>query len=368
MYERYQGSNCPPPTSSSKNASHQARTTTAAAKNFPCPVQTISTTKFKARVLDRGVYGRAGYVKTIFPLESSAPQTTKVEAIYPLHYTIQPSKVTFEGEGYKPGGSPGPLATIKLNETFALWPDSYYGAPLLFMLDTIGVDHFAGLLWPRIVGTRNGAPFRYTAELPTLVKDLIPDCPSVVCFYRLPWEGGTAVKTAQGNGPGFSHNGTQLYAFDFGMSDGATIYATRGGVVGDLVESNSKNFNPCADNNGNGVKGDEEDKKADGPTNYVRIDHDDGTYSYYAHVRLNSVIPAKGSVVQRGDPIASVGNVGRSCGAHLHYQVATDNTNTIYGQTTAICFEGWRWILPVTLDFFHCYKPVTNDVMFSTNA
>ena len=95
-------------------------------------------------------------MKTIFPLESSAPQTTKVEAIYPLHYTIQPSKVTFEGEGYKPGGSPGPLATIKLNETFALWPDSYYGAPLLFMLDTIGVDHFAGLLWPRIVGTRNG--------------------------------------------------------------------------------------------------------------------------------------------------------------------------------------------------------------------
>ena len=80
------------------------------------------------------------------------------------------------------------------------------------------------------------------------------------------------------------------------------------------------------------------------------------------------MIPAKDSIVQRGDPIASVGNVGRSCGPHLHYQVATDNTNTIYGQTTAICFEGWRWILPVTLDFFHCYKPVTNDVMFSTNA
>ena len=367
VYERYQGSNCPPP-SSSQSSYHDARTTTAAAKNFPCPVQHISTTKFKARVLDRGVYGRAGYEKTIFPLESSAPQTTKVESIYPLHYTIQPSKATFEGDGYKPGGSPGPLVTVKLNETFALWPDTYYGAPLLFMLDTIGVDHFAGLLWPRIVGTRNGAPFRYTAELPTLVKDLIPDCPSVVCFYRLPWKYATFVGTAQGNGPGFSHNGKQLYAWDFSMSDGATIYATRGGLVGDLVESNSKNFNPCADNNGNGVKGDEEDKKADGPTNYVRVDHDDGTYSYYAHVRLNSVIPAKNSIVQRGDPIASVGNVGRSCGPHLHYQVATDNTNTIYGQTTSICFEGWRWIQPVTFDFFHCYKPVTSDVMFSTNG
>ena len=209
VYERYQGSNCPPP-SASQSSYDGARTTTAAAKNFPCPVKVVSTTKFKARVLDRGVYGRAGYEKTIFPLETSAPQFTKVEAIYPLHYTIQPSKATFEGEGYKPGGSPGPLVTVKLNETFALWPDTYYGAPLLFMLDTIGVDHFAGLLWPRIVGTRNGHPFRYTAELPRLVKDLIPDCPSLVCFYRLPWEVATAVKTGQGNGPGFSHNGTSL--------------------------------------------------------------------------------------------------------------------------------------------------------------
>ena len=242
VYERYQGSNCPPP-SASQSSYDGARTTTAAAKNFPCPVKVVSTTKFKARVLDRGVYGRAGYEKTIFPLETSAPQFTKVEAIYPLHYTIQSSKATFEGEGYKPGGSPGPLVTVKLNETFALWPDTYYGAPLLFMLDTIGVDHFAGLLWPRIVGTRNGHPFRYTAELPRLVKDLMPDCPSLVCFYRLPWEVATAVKTGQGNGPGFSHNGTQLYAYDFSMSDGAKIYATRGGVVGDLVESNSKNFN-----------------------------------------------------------------------------------------------------------------------------
>ena len=74
VYERYQGSNCPPTPSSSQSRTHDARTTTTAAENFPCPVQTISTTKFKARVLDRGVYGRAGYVKTIFPLESSAPR------------------------------------------------------------------------------------------------------------------------------------------------------------------------------------------------------------------------------------------------------------------------------------------------------
>ena len=74
VYERYQGRNCPPPTASPQSY-HDARTTTAAAKNFPCPIQTVSTTRFKARVLDAGVYGRAGYEKTIFPLETSAPQT-----------------------------------------------------------------------------------------------------------------------------------------------------------------------------------------------------------------------------------------------------------------------------------------------------
>jgi murein DD-endopeptidase MepM/ murein hydrolase activator NlpD len=362
VYERYQGSNCPPP-----QPSKIVRSLAALQKSFPCPVQTLSTTLFKARVLDQGAYGRAVYEKTVFPLESSAPQTAKVEGIYPLHYTIEASKATLEGEGYKLGGSPGPLTTIKLNQAFALWPDAYYGAPLLFPLDTIGVDHFAGLLWPRVVGTRHGKPFRYVAELPALVKDMLPGCPSATC-YRLPWKFGTGVTTTQGNGPGFSHNGKQLYAFDFGMSDGATIYATRGGVVGDLVESNSKNYNPCADNNGNGVKGDEEDKKADGPTNYVRIDHDDGTYSYYAHVRQNSVVPAKGALVQRGDPIASVGDVGRSCGPHLHYQVSTDKTDTIYGQTTPICFEGWLLTLAVNLDFRHCYKPVKNDLMVSNNG
>jgi murein DD-endopeptidase MepM/ murein hydrolase activator NlpD len=368
VYERYQGSNCPPP-SSKQSSSHDARTTTATAKNFPCPVQPLSTTKFKARVLERGGYGTAAYDKLTFPLESNAPQSVKVEGIYPLQATIQPSKATFEAEGYKLGGSPGPITKIGLNETFALWPDAYYGAPLLFPIDTIGVDHFAGLVWPRIVGTRNGAPFRYAATLPQLVKDLLPNCPSATCFYRLPWKFATAVETAQGNGPGFSHNGNQLYAFDFKMSDGSTIYATRGGLVGDLVESNSKNFNPCADNNGNGVKGDAEDKKADGPTNFVRIDHGDGTYSYYAHVRENSVIPALGSTVQRGDPIASVGNVGRSCGAHLHYQVSIDKTDTIYGQTTASCFEGYLFTLTVPfIDFLHCYKPVKGDVMFSNNA
>ena len=71
VYERYQGSNCSP-----RGESRRTRRapTTAAAKIFPCPVQTFSTTKFKARVLDAGVYGRAVYEKTDLPArEQRAP-------------------------------------------------------------------------------------------------------------------------------------------------------------------------------------------------------------------------------------------------------------------------------------------------------
>jgi murein DD-endopeptidase MepM/ murein hydrolase activator NlpD len=196
----------------------------------------------------------------------------------------------------------------------------------------------------------------------------LPWCPAKNCFYRLPWLFPGVVSVAQGNGPGaFSHNGAQQYAFDFSMPDKSTMYATRGGVVGDLVETNTMNFNPCADNNGNGIKGDDEDKKADGPTNYVRVDHLDGTYSYYAHVDTSSVIPQIGETIERGDALAKVGNIGRSCGAHLHYQVAIDKANTIYGQTKQICFEGWTAII-VDYFFSPCSIPKSGNLLLSSNG
>jgi murein DD-endopeptidase MepM/ murein hydrolase activator NlpD len=205
---------------------------------------------------------------------------------------------------------------------------------------------------------RNGAPFAYRAKLPGLLTDLLPGCPAANCFFRLPWKGGASEETIQGNGPGFSHKvgEPQEFAFDFMMPKLTPILATRGGLVGDVVETNTINANPCV------IPG------IDAPSNYVRINHQDGTYSYYAHMMPGSVQPEVGDVVKRGAVLAVTGDIGRACGPHLHYQVSIDKTNTVYGQTIPICFEGAIAFPLAKAGFFPCFVPVTDDLLVSSNA
>ena len=349
------------------------RVPAGAAKNYPCPIVVTGTTTYEVRMRPAASYAKAVYDRTVFDLESNGFAPAKVVGLSAVHYTI--AGPDFEANGYEIVGTQSAafVDTVGKNQQFAVWPESWYGFPQAAPLTSIGVDHYAALLWPRVVGTRHGKPFRYRAALPAISTDLLPGCGGGQdCLYRLPWKVDTIVKTGQGNNsPGTQSHccPPQNFAFDFSMPDKSTIYATRGGVVGDVVESNTMNFNPCADNNGNGVKGDAEDQKADGPSNYVRVDHPDGTYSYYAHVDTNSVIPGVGDTIARGAPLAKVDNIGRSCGPHLHYQVSIDNTKTIYGQTKQTCFEVVG-IVPQSFNFFFspCYVPKTGDFLVSTNG
>ena len=62
--------------------------------------------------------------------------------------------------------------------------------------------------------------------------------------------------------------------------------------------------------------------------NQVKIDHGDGWYTWYVHMKKGSVTVKKGDRVKRGQVIGYMGNSGDSSGAHLHFGVEYPKVNT----------------------------------------
>lgn len=67
---------------------------------------------------------------------------------------------------------------------------------------------------------------------------------------------------------------------------------------------------------------------------YIKIKHDDGKISSYAHLSKNDVI-AVGEKVKKGDKIAESGNTGKSTGPHLHLAIR-DKDGKFIDPTTVI--------------------------------
>jgi len=108
------------------------------------------------------------------------------------------------------------------------------------------------------------------------------------------------------------------FGMDFSAKKGTPIYASGDGKV------------TRADNNSSGYG------------KHIRISHDYGYLSLYAHLSKYNV--ERGQQVKRGDLIGFVGNTGRSEASHLHYEVWKDNDrinpiNFYYGSLSALEFE-----------------------------
>merc|ERR1712216_539214 len=55
--------------------------------------------------------------------------------------------------------------------------------------------------------------------------------------------------------------------------------------------------------------------------NFVSVQHEDGTYARYFHLRHNGAFVKKGDRVSEGDQIGLSGNTGFSSTPHLHFDV-----------------------------------------------
>jgi murein DD-endopeptidase MepM/ murein hydrolase activator NlpD len=171
--------------------------------------------------------------------------------------------------------------------------------------------------------------------------------------YRYPWKGGVAYTVGQGNNnPSGSHNGSQTWAFDFGLPAGTEIRAARGGTVEWLQENLTATYNPNLPTGPGNTPFPAGSLQNWG--NAVRLRHAGGFTSWYFHIQANGVLVNAGDVVTQGQAIAIAGNTGRSSGPHLHFQVQADSTD--WGQSVPCTFGA------------NCEQPATGATVTSDNA
>jgi murein DD-endopeptidase MepM/ murein hydrolase activator NlpD len=126
--------------------------------------------------------------------------------------------------------------------------------------------------------------------------------------YRLPWVGGVSYVVGQPWCGTVSHDpgGVCLNAYDFAMPSGTIVVAAMTGTVADLHS---------------GTTGGECNPNTTYQANYVKINHGNGTQSWYYH--LSAVRVKKGDIVVQGQIIGLSGSTGYACGPHLHFQLSS---------------------------------------------
>ena len=135
-------------------------------------------------------------------------------------------------------------------------------------------------------------------------------------LYRLPFAAAESFLVTQSYPDVETHgHPSSHHAIDFEMPIGSGVYAARAGTVIDVASDFFQSGT---------------DLQVDGPrANVIRIYHDDGTLSIYAHLNWNSIRVVPGQRVERGEYIADSGNTGFSTGPHLHFVVQINREGSL---------------------------------------
>ncbi len=148
--------------------------------------------------------------------------------------------------------------------------------------------------------------------------------------YLLPWSGGEIHEITQGEETTFTHNGLNAYAFDVDLSYETVVAARSGKVILAYAGSNSGGCSRFYSNS----------------TNYVVIDHGDGTAGLYLHLAYDSLSVKPGDLVARGQAIAVSGETGVTCsddgrdpGPHLHFMVERLEPDHYLTQSLPVAFD-----------------------------
>jgi hypothetical protein len=151
------------------------------------------------------------------------------------------------------------------------------------------------------------------------------DIQSITTRFRMPllahdwWQ--TTVYVDLDAGPGIldydcnivtydGHTGNDFALRDFVEQDAGRFVVA--GAPGVVVQTDDGYFDRETD----GVPGT--------PANHVVLEHEDGSSSYYWHLRKWSVLVVPGQEVREGQPLGLVGSSGDSTGPHLHFAVRQD--------------------------------------------
>lgn len=124
--------------------------------------------------------------------------------------------------------------------------------------------------------------------------------------HRLPFRAGKKVNVTQGYYGYLTHKEERAFAVDFRCEPGTPVVATRDGVVWQVKEDSGRGCNR---------------PECIGDSNYVVIDHGDGTYSEYHHLQQFGATVEEGESVCQGQVIGLCGTTGYTSGPHLHFAV-----------------------------------------------